>query len=62
MIRHIADHKHNSKSHHNPCSSSKCVQLRILCPLRYRTRAFRKMEGGHGVSEGNHTERNCTGY
>jgi hypothetical protein len=34
VIRHIADHKNKSKSHHSLCSTSACSQLRILCPLR----------------------------
>jgi len=62
VIRHIADHKNNSQSHHNLCSISTYFQLRILCPLRYRTRVYHKMAGGHDESEGNHTQRKYTGY
>jgi len=60
--RHIADHKNNSQSHHNFCSIFACFLLRVLCPLRYRTRVFHKMAGCHDVREGNHTQRKDTGY
>jgi hypothetical protein len=62
VVRHIADHKNNSQSHHNLCNISACVQMRVLYPLRQRTRAFHKMAGCHDVREGNHTQRKYTGY
>jgi hypothetical protein len=62
MIRHIAEHENNSKSHRNFCRISACFQLRILSTLRYRNRAFLKMAGSHDVSEGSHTDRKYTGY
>jgi hypothetical protein len=39
VIRHIAELKNNSKTHHNFHCISACFQRRILCPLRYITRA-----------------------
>jgi hypothetical protein len=62
VIRHIADQKIKSKAYHSLCSFFACSQLRILCPLRYRTRAFHQMASGHDIREGNHTQRKYTGY
>jgi hypothetical protein len=55
-IPHKGGRENKRKSQFKICSILMCLQSRTLFLLRYRTRAFHMIAGGHDVREGTHAE------